>query len=188
MRVAGVPNAGPKSRARMPSERDAHGKMQAELVHVLSVREIHAKRTERRAHAYAGTIAQREVDARERIGGVAGIDERCDAPRSANPADRLGIENCVVASRNRRVTFLHAEAFERIAAHRRIAAGAKEERRRDAVTRRRKNRSALRAQLQLAHATERNPRGEAADHAAKSARGDAWNPAAALHAGDPSGR
>ena len=44
-----------------PSERESDGKLHAHLAHVLSVGDVEAERTERRAHARADAVAQREV-------------------------------------------------------------------------------------------------------------------------------
>src|SRR4029453_16237466 len=83
------------------------------------------------------------------------------------------------------IALLHAEAFVRVAAHGRVAAGAEEQHRRNAIASLRQHRSRLGAKLEFVLGVDWQPRREAADDAAESARRYAGNAAAALKARHP---
>src|ERR1700747_2020848 len=104
--------------------------MQAHLTRLLTVGDIETKGPDWRTHAGADTVTDDETRCRDLVECVAGIDESCDAPRLIDPARRLDAADDIVASGDGCFPVFHAETLISVAAHRRIAAGAKQQRRR----------------------------------------------------------
>ena len=82
----------------------------------------------------------------KKIGRVAGVDEYRDSPRRADPAHHFSAGKRVIAPADRGIADARAETLKRITAHRGIATGAKQQRRRNAVRRRCENGTAFRAE------------------------------------------
>src|SRR5262245_37904856 len=106
--------------------------MQAKCMHLLAVGEIEPERTERRAYPHAAAIAYDKAKVRERVSGIAGVDECGEAPGVADPSNRFDAADRVVPAADRSAALLDPEAFEGVAAYRRVAAGPEQERRGDA--------------------------------------------------------
>src|SRR6266550_1485651 len=109
--------------------------MQPHLPRLLAIRNVEAKRPDGRAHTGANAVAEHETAIGNIVERVTGVDERRDSPRRIDPARRLEAANQIVPARNDCVAVFHAETFEGIAAHGRIAAGAKQKRRWNFLTR-----------------------------------------------------
>src|SRR5262249_7292255 len=143
----------------------------AHLVHFLTIRDVEAERTERGAHARADAVADGQVQIRQRIDGVAGIDEHAESPERVDPPDRIDADDTVVASRHDGIADVHAQACEVVAAHRRAAAGAEQQRRRNAVATARQHGACFRAQVDLAIFRQGNPCGVLPANATERTRG-----------------
>ena len=76
------------------------GELHPHLVHVLAVGDVEAERAERRAHARAEAVAEREVRVRQRVDGVAGVEERGESPELVDPVDRVDARHRIVATRD----------------------------------------------------------------------------------------
>src|SRR5437868_8341086 len=100
-----------------------------------AIGEIGADRPNRRAKARAQPIAGRKVGAHARIPRIAGIEEGGHAPVVADPARVFDAADGEAPAADDGAVVLHADALEGVAAHRLVAARAKEEGARNALTR-----------------------------------------------------
>src|SRR6478609_9072226 len=101
--------------------------MQAPIVVERAIGQIGADRSDRRAEAGAHAIAGGEIGAHARIPGVARVDEGGDSPGLADPACVFDAADEEAAPADDGARVRHANAFERVAAHGLVAAGAEEE-------------------------------------------------------------
>src|SRR6516164_1490752 len=72
--------------------------MEPHLVRIAAVRYVQAERSQRRANPHTGSVAHREVEIGQFVGCIAGIDERCEAPRLADPPDQLRAAHRIIAA------------------------------------------------------------------------------------------
>src|SRR5947207_8999034 len=143
--------------------------MQPHLTRLLAIRDVEAERTDGRTYAGANTIAEHETEVGNVVERVAGVDERRESPRRIDPARRLEAAKQIVPAWNDCVAVFHAETFEGIAAHGRVAARAKQKRRRNFLTRRAENGARLDTRGELIVGTERIPVPEPRDGAGEAA-------------------
>src|SRR5689334_4747435 len=114
-----------------------------------AIGEIGANRADRSAEARAGAVAGGEVRAHAGVPGVAGVEECGDAPVLADPVRKLDAADQQAPPADNGARFFHADALERVAAHRLVAARAKEKGARDALARLRAHRPGLAAQQKI---------------------------------------
>src|SRR2546428_10046282 len=107
--------------------------MQPDLVRLVAVGEVGADGTDRGAQAPAEAVAARGLEQGGVVPRVAGVDEGRDAPVVAHPVGVLGAQYDVAPSADDRIALLDAEALEGIAAYGLVAAGAEQERGRNAL-------------------------------------------------------
>src|SRR5437868_9865103 len=136
--------------------------MQAPVVVQRAVREVGPDRSDRRAKAGTDTVAGGEIGANARVPGVARVDEGSHAPGLADPARVLDAADEEASSADDGARLRHADALERIAAHRLVAAGAEEEGARNPGARLRAHGTRLPAEQQVVvprqHQEERGAR------------------------------
>src|SRR5688572_8016615 len=152
------------------SEHETDREVQPPALLLLAVGEVDADRADRGAEACAGADAEHRVVVAG-VPGVAAVDEGGDPPGGREPVRVLDAADGEVASAHHRVAAAHAEALERVAAHRLVAAGAEEEGRRNALARARGDDAALGAHLQVVVARERKQRRAARRGAVEAPRG-----------------
>src|SRR5919197_1383773 len=128
------------------SEAFPNGEVQPPVAVPRAVGEVCADRADRRAKARADAVAGGDVGAHARIPGVAGVDERGDAPVIANPARVLDAADDKAPAADDGARLLDTDALEGVAAHGLVAAGAEKEGARDAFARRRAHRPRLPSQ------------------------------------------
>src|SRR3954462_12144392 len=156
----------PRSTARAPSmprcgrsEAVPHGEVQAPGAVARAIGKVGADRSDRRAKANPAAVAGGDIGANSRVPGVAGIEERRKTPALAEPVGGPDAADDQPPAADHGAGLLDADALERIAAHRLIAARTEEERARDALARRRAYQAGLPAEEQVVGAPERQKNG-----------------------------
>src|SRR5207237_10739729 len=114
-----------------------------------AIGEIGADRADRRAKARADAVAGRKVGAHTRIPGIAGIEERGDAPVIADPARVFDAADGEAPAADDGTVVRHADALDGVAADRLVAAGTEQERARYALARAGAHAADLAAQQQI---------------------------------------
>src|SRR5258705_9671319 len=97
--AAAVPRSCRELRSSAPKflERQADGKVHADALRILPVRDVDAKRADRRAQPPAHTVARCKMEMAERIGRIARIDKGCDSPVLSDPAGQFDARDGVIA-------------------------------------------------------------------------------------------
>src|SRR5690349_5869797 len=106
--------------------------METELVRHLAVGKVRPDRPDGRAQARADAVAERGLEQRLVVPRLPGVDEAGHAPAVADPVGVLGARDEHAPAAEDRRALLYAQAFEGIAAHGLVAAGAKKKAARDA--------------------------------------------------------
>src|SRR3954468_11218423 len=152
----------PLSTARAPSmprcgrsEAVPHGEVQAPGALARAIGKVGTDRSDRRAKANAAAVAGGDIGANSRVPDVAGVEEGRNAPVLAEPVGELDAADDQPPAADHGAGLLDADALERIAAHRLVAAGAEEEGARDALARRRAHGAGLPAKEQVVGPAER---------------------------------
>src|SRR4051812_43826639 len=101
--------------------------METHLPRLLAICDVEAEWTDRRPHARADAITDDEAGLGNLVECIAGVNERRNAPVLIDPARPFHAADDIVAPGNGRFAVFDTEAFETIAAHRCVAAGAEQQ-------------------------------------------------------------